>query len=129
MKIKLSIPEIEKGYMKENIPAFRTGDTVRVHTKVKEGNRERIQMFEGIVIHRKNSGLKETFTVRKVSFGIGVERIFPLHSPLVEKIEVIRSGKVKKSRIFYMRDRSGKKSRLKEREDYKNGDKQIASAE
>jgi len=129
MKIKLSIPEIEKGYMKENIPAFRTGDTVRVHTKVKEGNRERIQIFEGIVIHRKNSGLKETFTVRKVSFGIGVERIFPLHSPLVEKIEVIRSGKVKKSRIFYMRDRSGKKSRLKEREDYKNGDKQIASAE
>jgi len=129
MKIKLSIPEIEKGYMKENIPAFRTGDTVRVHTKVKEGNRERIQMFEGIVIHRKNSGLKETFTVRKVSFGIGVERIFPLHSPLVEKIEVIRSGKVKKSRIFYMHDRSGKKSRLKEREDYKNGDKQIASAE
>ncbi|PIU47568.1 MAG: 50S ribosomal protein L19 [Candidatus Hydrogenedentes bacterium CG07_land_8_20_14_0_80_42_17] len=127
--MKLSIPEIEKGYMKENIPAFRTGDTVRVHTKVKEGNRERIQMFEGIVIHRKNSGLKETFTVRKVSFGIGVERIFPLHSPLVEKIEVIRSGKVKKSRIFYMRDRSGKKSRLKEREDYKNGDKQIASAE
>lgn len=116
MAKKITIEEIEKEEMKKAVPDFRSGDTVRVHTRVKEGTRERIQIFDGVVLQRKNSGIRENFTVRKVSFGVGVERIFPVHSPTIEKIEVIRRGKVRQSRIFYMRDRSGKSSRLKERD-------------
>jgi large subunit ribosomal protein L19 len=116
MAKKITIEEIEKDQLKKNIPEFRSGDSVRVHTRVKEGARERIQIFDGVVLQRKNSGLRENFTVRKVSFGVGVERIFPVHAPTIDKIEVVRRGKVRQSRIFYMRGLSGKSSRLKERD-------------
>jgi large subunit ribosomal protein L19 len=106
---------VERKYYKQEIPAFRAGDTVQVHVKVKEGNRERIQIFEGVVIARKHGGLKETFTVRKISNGVGVERIFPLHCPSVEKIEVVRLGKVRRAKLYYLRRLSGKAARIKER--------------
>ena len=107
---------IENEAIKGEIPEFRSGDTVRVHTKVKEGNRERIQIFEGMVIQRKNSSARATFTVRKVSFGVGVEKVFPLHSPQIERVEVVKTGKVRQSRIYYMRGRTHKQSRLRERD-------------
>ena len=94
---------------------FRTGDTVRVHAKVKEGNRERIQVFEGIVIKRQNGGARETFTVRKNSSGVGVEKTWPVHSPIIEKIEVVRRGKVRRAKLYYLRDRVGKAAKVKER--------------
>lgn len=109
------IDVIEKEQMKSDIPDFRPGDTVRVHVKVVEGNRERIQAFEGIVIRRRGSGLGETFTVRRVSYGVGVERTFPLHSPRIAKIEVIRRGRVRRARLYYLRQRKGKAARVKER--------------
>lgn len=118
MASKISIEAFEKNEIKREVPQFRSGDAVRVHTKVREGTRERIQIFDGMVIQRKNSGIRENFTVRKISFGIGVERIFPVHSPLIDKIEVIRRGKVRQSRIFYMRNRTGKRTRLKERDPF-----------
>lgn len=107
--------EIEKEQLKNDLPAFAPGDTVKVHVKIKEGKRERIQVFEGLVIKRQNGGIRETFTVRKISFGIGVEKTFPLHSPTVEKIEVVRRGKVRRARIYYIRTRSGKAARVKEK--------------
>jgi len=116
MAKKVTIAEVEAGYLKKNIPEFRSGDVVKVHTKVKEGTRERIQIFEGMVMQRKNAGLRATFTVRKVSFGIGVERIFPLHSPSIEKIELVKTGKVRRTRLYYMRSLTSKESRLKERD-------------
>jgi large subunit ribosomal protein L19 len=106
--------EITKANMKEDIPAFRPGDTVRVHLKVIEGQRERIQVFEGVVIKRRGSGISETFTVRKVSYGVGVERTLPLHSPKIEKIEVVRSGRVRRAKLYYLRERMGKAARIKE---------------
>ena len=106
---------VEKEYMKKSVPQFRIGDTVRVHMRIVEGEKERIQVIEGVVIARKHGGIRETFTVRKVSSGIGVERIFPLHSPKVEKIEVTRSGKVRRAKLYYLRDRKGKAARLAER--------------
>ncbi len=108
------IKSIEREQMKAEIPEFRVGDTVRVSAKVKEGNRERTQVFEGIVIKRQNGGVRETFTVRKNSNGIGVEKTWPLHSPIVEKIEVIRKGKVRRAKLYYLRDRVGKKAKVKE---------------
>ncbi len=108
------IKEIEKEQMKEIIPRFSPGDTVKVHVKVIEGNRERIQTFEGIVIKRKGSGIRETFTVRRVSYGIGTERTFPLHSPKIEKIYVIRRGKVRRAKLYYLRKLTGKAARIKE---------------
>ncbi|MBI5816085.1 MAG: 50S ribosomal protein L19 [Nitrospinae bacterium] len=110
-----AIEFVEKQYMKESIPSFAIGDTVRVHTKVVEGEKERIQIVEGVVIAKKHSGVRESFTVRKVSSGIGVERIFPVHSPRVEKIEVVRSGKVRRAKLYYLRDLKGKAARLTER--------------
>ncbi len=107
--------DITKEYQKSEVPTFWAGDTVRVSVKIKEGNRERIQVFEGLVIKRQGGGISETFTVRKVSYGIGIERTFPIHSPLVEKIEVLRRGKVRRARLFYIRGRSAKQSRIKER--------------
>lgn len=110
---------VEKKYFKtEGIPDFRPGDTLRVHVKVKEGVRERIQVFEGIVIGRQHGGLSETFTVRKISNGVGVERIFPLHCPSIEKIEVKRLGKVRRAKLYYLRKLSGKAARIKERREF-----------
>ncbi|GAB7388118.1 50S ribosomal protein L19 [Bacillaceae bacterium] len=109
------IRELEKEQMKNDIPEFRSGDTVRVYVKVIEGQRERIQMFEGVVIKRRGSGLSETFTVRKVSYGVGVERTFLLHSPKIDRIEVVRRGKVRRAKLYYLRERTGKAARIKEK--------------
>ena len=109
------LERLERGLQKEEIPPFRIGDTVRVHVKVKEGDKERIQVFEGIVIGRKGTRNRETFRVRKVSYGVGVERIFPVHSPFLEKIEVIREGKVRRAKLYYLRDLRGKAARVSER--------------
>jgi len=106
---------IEKRYRKEDLPEFRPGDTLRVHVKVVEGNRQRIQLFEGVCIARKHGGLSETFTVRKISGGVGVERVFPLNCPSVDKIEVIRLGRVRRAKLYYLRKLSGKAARIKER--------------
>ena len=101
--------------MKAEVPQFNIGDTVKVSCKIKEGNRERIQMFEGIVIRKKNGGISETFTVRRISYGVGVEKTFPIHSPNVEKVEVVRKGKVRRARLYYLRDRVGKAAKVKEK--------------
>ena len=107
--------QINQSLENKTIPDFRAGDTVKVHVKIKEGTRERIQFFEGLVIKRQGGGISETFTVRKISYGIGVERTFPIHSPQVEKIDVTRRGKVRRARLFYIRGLSAKQSRIKER--------------
>ncbi len=100
--------------MKENAPEVKIGQTVKVHVKIREGERERIQVFEGTVIARNNSGIAETFTVRRISYGVGVERVFPVHSPNVEKVEVVRSGKIRRAKLYYLRDKVGKAAKLKE---------------
>lgn len=107
------IKSITQEYEKENIPEFSVGDTVRVHVKIKEGNRERIQVFEGFVLKRQNGGISETFTVRRLSSGIGVEKTFPLHSPSIDKIEVVRKGDVRRAKLNYMRGRTGKAAKIK----------------
>lgn len=109
------IQALEQEQLKKDIPSFRAGDTVRVHVKVVEGNRERIQVFEGVVIARQGTGVRETFTVRRVSYNIGVERTFPVHSPRIEKIEVIRRGIVRRAKLYYLRNLTGKAARIKER--------------
>ncbi len=106
---------VEKEQLKTDLPEFGPGDTVRVHLKVVEGDRERIQVFEGTVIGRKGGGVRETFTVRKITFGISVERVFPVHSPRIEKIEVTTRGKVRRAKLYYLRGKVGKKSRVKTR--------------
>lgn len=108
------IKNIEAAQMKESVPEFRVGDTVKVSAKIKEGNRERIQVFEGTVIKRQGGSNRETFTVRKISNGIGVEKTWPLHSPFVEDITVVRRGKVRRAKLFYLRDRVGKAAKVKE---------------
>ena len=105
---------LEKEQLKQEVPAFNIGDTVKVSVKVVEGNKERIQVFEGIVIKRKNGGIRETFTVRKISQGIGVERTFPVHSPKVADVKVIRKGKVNRAKLYYLRGRTGKAAKIKE---------------
>ena len=107
------IDAVEKEQIRKSLPDFRSGDTVRVHSRVREGDKERIQVFEGIVLRKRGGGSRATFTVRKISYGIGVERIFPLHSPLVEKIEVVQKGKVRRARLYYLRGRRGKAARIK----------------
>ncbi len=109
------IAEIEKEYMKSDVPQFNVGDTVRVSVKVKEGNRERIQAFEGIVIAKKNGSVRESFTVRRVSFGVGIERTFPLHSPRITDIKVIKQGRVRRAKLYYLRNLSGKAAKIKEK--------------
>lgn len=109
------IEEITKEQLRTDLPEFRPGDTVRVHVKVIEGSRERIQVFEGVVIKRRGGGISETFTVRKVSYGVGVERTFPLHTPKIAKIEVVRRGKVRRAKLYYLRNLRGKAARIKER--------------
>ncbi len=106
---------IEAQQIKADLPDFGAGDTVKVHIKVTEGKRERIQIFEGVIIKRQGGGIRETFTVRKISFGVGVEKTFPVHSPMIERIEVTRRGKVRRAKINYMRDRVGKAARIKEK--------------
>ena len=108
------IKSIEDAQLRE-VAEFKTGDTVRVHAKVKEGNRERIQVFEGTVLKRQNGGARETFTVRKQASGVGVEKTWPVHSPIIEKIEVVRRGKVRRAKLYYLRDRVGKAAKVKER--------------
>ncbi|MFZ5564433.1 MAG: 50S ribosomal protein L19 [Thermodesulfobacteriota bacterium] len=114
-----TIKRLEKEHMRLDIPEFASGDTVKVHVKIKEGEKERIQVFEGVVLRRHNGGKStaSTFTVRKTSFGIGVERIFPLHSPSIDKIEVVKKGLVRQSRIYYFRDLTGKAAKIEEKRD------------
>ncbi len=106
---------VEKTRLRDDIPEFRPGDTVRVHVRVAEAGRERIQLFQGVVIRRQGGGLRETFTARKISFGVGVERTFPLHSPTIAKIEVVTKGRVRRAKLYYLRERRGKKARIRER--------------
>ena len=108
---------VDAASLKSDIPSFRPGDTVKVHVKVVEGNRSRIQVFQGVVIRRQGGGVRETFTVRKVSFGVGVERTFPVHTPIVEKIELVSRGDVRRAKLYYLRDLTGKKAKIKEKRD------------
>ena len=109
-----AVKNLTAGMMKEEVPVIKIGSTVRVHVKIREGERERIQIFEGTVIAKNNSGIAETFTVRRVSYGVGVERVFPVHSPNVAKVEVVRNGKVRRAKLYYLRDRVGKAAKVKE---------------
>lgn len=106
---------VERSFLRDDIPNFKPGDTLKVYIKIKEGGKERIQMFEGICIARKGGGIRETFTVRKSSFGVGVEKIFPLHSPSIEKIEVVRFGDVRRAKLYFLRQLKGKKAKVKEK--------------
>ena len=109
------IDAINNENLKQDVTKFNVGDTVKVYNKIVEGNRERIQVFEGVVISRKNSSVRETFTVRRMSFGVGVEKTFPIHSPRIDKIEVVKRGKVRRAKLYYLRDLSGKASKIKEK--------------
>ena len=108
------IKELNKEQLQKEVPSVKVGDTVRVHVKVKEGSRERIQIFEGTVIAKKHGGIEETVTVRRLSYGVGVEKVFPIHAPTVEKIETVRKGKVRRAKLYYLRDRVGKAAKVKE---------------
>jgi large subunit ribosomal protein L19 len=112
-----TLDDIEAAQLRDDIPEFGPGDTVRVHVRVLEGGRERTQAFEGVVIGRKGGGIRETFTVRKISFGVGVERIFPIHAPIIDHIEVVRRGDVRRAKLYFLRDRVGKATRIKEKRD------------
>lgn len=120
------LDNVEQTQLKESTPSFQPGDTLRVHVRIKEGNKERLQAFEGICIARKHGGVRETVTVRKVSFGVGVERIFPLHATVIDHIDVIRRGKVRRAKLYYLRDLRGKAARIKERDTRAKG-KQASS--
>jgi large subunit ribosomal protein L19 len=109
-----NINQVEKNFLKNKIDKFRIGDTVRVYLKIIEGQKERVQIFQGVVIRRRGGGTSETFTVRKISYGVGIERIFPIHSPRIEKIEVVRSGRVRRAKLYYLRKLRGKAARVKE---------------
>ena len=106
---------VDRASLRDDIPDFGPGDTLKVHVRVVEGTRERVQIFQGVVIRRQGSGLRETFTVRKVSFGVGVERTFPVHSPIIARIEVLTQGDVRRAKLYYLRDRSGKAAKIKEK--------------
>lgn len=110
------LDNVEKTQLRDNIPAFQSGDTVKVHVRIQEGNKERLQVFEGVVIARKHGGARESITVRKVSFGVGVERIFPLHATVIDHIEVVRRGKVRRAKLYYLRDLRGKAARIQEKD-------------
>ncbi len=112
-----TLDDIEAAQLRDDIPDFGPGDTVRVNVRVLEGGRERTQAYEGVVIARKGGGIRETFTVRKISFGVGVERIFPLHAPIIDSIEVVRRGDVRRAKLYYLRDRVGRATRIKEKRD------------
>ncbi len=108
------LEQLESAFVRDDIPDFKAGDTVRVHVRVVEGGRERVQVFEGVVIARHGGGVNDSFTVRKISFGVGVERVFPVHAPIIQRIEVIRRGDVRRAKLYYLRDRVGKAARIKE---------------
>jgi large subunit ribosomal protein L19 len=108
------IGSVEAGGMRSDLPVFKAGDTIRVHVKVKEGDKERLQVFQGVVIARKHGGIRETITVRKISNGVGVERVFPLHSPIVDRVEVVSVGKIRRAKLYYLRALKGKKARIEE---------------
>jgi large subunit ribosomal protein L19 len=110
------VQTVENNQLRDNIPAFQPGDTVRVHVRIKEGDKERLQAFEGVVIARKHSGVRETITVRKTSFGVGVERIFPLHASVIDHIDVVRRGRVRRAKLYYLRNLRGKAARIRERD-------------
>lgn len=110
-----AIAEIERAQVRSDVPGFRPGDTLRVHVKVTEGNRSRIQVFQGVVIRRQGGGARETFTVRKISYGVGVERTFPVHTPAIDKIEVVTRGRVRRAKLYYLRSLRGKAARIRER--------------
>ena len=110
-----AIAELEQAQIRDDVPEFRPGDTLRVHVRVKEGNRSRIQVFQGVVIRRQGGGIRETFTVRKISYGVGVERTFPVHSPSIDKIETVTHGKVRRAKLYYLRELRGKAARIRER--------------
>lgn len=112
-----TVDQIESAYLRDDIPDFAPGDTVRVNVRVVEGGRERVQLYEGVVIARNGGGARASFTVRKLSFGVGVERIFPLHAPIIQSIEVMRRGDVRRAKLYYLRDRVGKAARIKEKRD------------
>ena len=112
------LDELDAKSLRDNLPAFEPGDTLNVHVRVVEGNRSRIQVFKGVVIRRQGAGVRETFTVRKISFGVGVERTFPVHTPVIEKIEVVTRGDVRRAKLYYLRDLRGKKAKIKEKVDY-----------
>jgi large subunit ribosomal protein L19 len=112
------LTELDAKSLRSDVPAFRPGDTVNVHVKVIEGNRSRVQQFKGVVIRRQGDGVRETFTVRKISFGVGVERTFPVHSPIFEKLEVVTRGDVRRAKLYYLRDLRGKKAKIKEKVDW-----------
>src|SRR3954467_12312976 len=116
-----TLDSIDAASLRSDVPAFRPGDTVKVHVRVVEGNRERVQVFQGVVTRRQGSGARETFTVRKVSFGVGVERTFPVHSPIIAKIEVVIRGDVRRAKLYYLRDRRGKAAKIKEKRTAKPG--------
>ena len=110
------LDSVEQTQLRDNIPNFQPGDSLKVHVRIKEGNKERLQIFEGVCIARKHGGVRETITVRKVSFGVGVERIFPLHATVVDHIDVVRRGKVRRAKLYYLRDLRGKAARIKEKD-------------
>jgi large subunit ribosomal protein L19 len=112
-----TLDSIDAASLRTDVPEFRPGDTVKVHVRVVEGNRERIQVFQGVVIRRQGGGVRETFTVRKVSFGVGVERTFPVHSPIVDHIELVTRGDVRRAKLYYLRELRGKKAKIKEKRD------------
>ena len=110
-----TLDTVDSASLREDVPAFRTGDTLKVHVKVIEGSRSRVQVFQGVVIRRQGGGVRETFTVRKISFGTGVERTFPLHTPIIDRVEVVTRGDVRRAKLYYLRERSGKSARIKEK--------------
>ena len=112
-----TLDQVEAQYLRDDIPDFGPGDTVKVHVRVIEAGRERVQVYEGVVIGRSGGGIRETFTVRKLSFGVGVERIFPVHAPIIQQIEIVRRGAVRRAKLYYLRDRIGKATRIKEKRD------------
>jgi len=124
VEIMSQLMEIERQYLRQEVPEFKPGDTVRVQVRVVEGEKERLQAFQGVVIARKGSGTRETFTVRKISGGIGVERIFPLHAPVVDSIEVVRRGRVRRAKLYYLRNLRGKAARIEERREERSGERE-----
>jgi large subunit ribosomal protein L19 len=123
-----TLDSINSASLRKDIPPFRAGDTVKVHVKVIEGTRSRVQVFQGVVTGRKGAGATETYTVRKISFGVGVERVFPVHSPIVEKLEIVSRGDVRRAKLYYLREVKGKRSKIKERRDERNSDVAIMQA-